>query len=58
VFCLDLIPVLKAAAKDGMLVYFDDDGHWNSKGHEVAAEAIAGVVRAYGWLDSNGRTNE
>ena len=28
---------------------FDADGHWNEYGHDVAARAIADIVRATGW---------
>jgi hypothetical protein len=28
---------------------FDADGHWNEHGHDVAAHAIAEIVRAVGW---------
>lgn len=37
---LDLTPALKKSAANGELVYFSDDGHWNSQGHRVVAEAI------------------
>lgn len=42
---LDLTPSLSRAAASGQLVYFVDDGHWNPKGHAIAAEAIAAFLR-------------
>lgn len=41
---LDLTPSLKESAAKGELVYFTDDGHWNSQGHEVATKAIASFL--------------
>jgi hypothetical protein len=38
---LDLTSGLRAAAERGELVYFQDDGHWNSKGQEVVARLLA-----------------
>jgi len=37
---LDLSPALSAAAEEGS-VYYRYDGHWNVRGHEVVAEAMA-----------------
>jgi hypothetical protein len=44
---LDLTPALDAAARAGMIPWFDTDTHWNETGHDVAARAIASwdVVR-------------
>jgi len=47
---LDLTPALRDRAARGELVYFPDDGHWNSSGNAVAASAIADAVTAHGWL--------
>lgn len=49
---LDLTSALRAAAADGRLVYFLDDGHWNGEGHAVAAEQIAQWLRTANWLDA------
>ena len=38
---LDLTPALRAAAEQGP-TYFTFDGHWNARGHEAAAAAMAG----------------
>ena len=46
---LDLTPGLTAAASRGELVYFQDDGHWNSAGIRVAAGEIARQIRALHW---------
>lgn len=37
---LDLTTDLQARASQGELVYFADDGHWNSNGHAAASAAI------------------
>jgi hypothetical protein len=29
---------------------FDADGHWNERGHRIAAQAIADALRAAGWV--------
>jgi len=44
---LDLTPVLRAAVAAGDSLNFRLDGHWNPRGHEVAATAIAD------WIDGN-----
>ena len=38
---LDLTPALKSAAQQNTLVFFADDTHWSSEGHQVVAEALA-----------------
>jgi len=38
---LDLTPPLRAAAAKGRLLYFQDDGHWNAAGIDIAARAVA-----------------
>jgi lysophospholipase L1-like esterase len=38
---LDLTPALERAAATGENVYFPDDSHWNARGHQLAAEALA-----------------
>ncbi len=48
---LDLTEPLKRAAARGELVYFPDDGHWNGRGNQVGAEAVARVVEENGWLE-------
>jgi hypothetical protein len=50
---LDLTVSLKEAAASGELVYFSDDGHWNARGHEVVARAIANFLKASGELDND-----
>jgi lysophospholipase L1-like esterase len=39
---VNLLPVLRARRDDGL--YFPKDGHWNSAGHEVVADVIAGAL--------------
>ena len=38
---LDLTPALKSAAQQNTLVFFADDTHWSSEGHQVVAQALA-----------------
>lgn len=38
---LDLTPALKSAAQHNTLVFFSDDTHWSSEGHQVVSEALA-----------------
>lgn len=45
---LDLTPALRAAALNGPLVYFIDDGHWTPRGHQVAADTLAGFLQSRG----------
>jgi lysophospholipase L1-like esterase len=39
---VNLLPVLRARRDDGL--YFPKDGHWNSAGHAVVADVIAGAL--------------
>ena len=43
---LDLTPMMEAAVNSGRNVYFPDDAHWNAAGHDVAAAALAELLRA------------
>jgi len=45
---LDLTPMMEAEVDSGRNVYFPDDAHWNAAGHDVAAAALAEVLRARG----------
>ncbi len=38
---LDLTPAFVQAARDGDILYFQHDGHWNETGNALAADAIA-----------------
>ena len=38
--CLDLSPALKARARDGEILYFPIDIHWNEKGNLLVAQEI------------------
>lgn len=42
---LDLTPALKTAAKHNTLVFFPDDTHWTSEGHQVVSEVIANALK-------------
>jgi hypothetical protein len=39
---VNLLPVLRARRDDGL--YFPKDGHWNSAGHAVVADAVVGAL--------------
>ena len=43
---LDLTADLEATLSAGHNVYFPDDSHWNATGHEIAAAALARLLRA------------
>jgi lysophospholipase L1-like esterase len=48
---LDLTPALKAA--DNPLLggpYHVHGGHWNARGHDVAARSVAAFLRGHGWV--------
>jgi hypothetical protein len=49
---LDLTAELQSRAQSGHNVYFPDDSHWNAAGHETAAAALAGFVKARGFQGS------
>jgi hypothetical protein len=44
---LDLTPRFHAEAARGSLIYLPDDTHWSSEGHRVAAQELAGFLRAH-----------
>ncbi len=50
----DLTPSLKRV-EHGFLggPYFPDDGHWNERGHRVAAEAVVDFLAGLSWLDDS-----
>jgi hypothetical protein len=43
---LDLTPRFRAEAAAGGLPYLADDAHWSARGHQVAAEELAPLLRA------------
>ena len=48
---LDLLPPLRTAARefharDGSLLWWRDDTHWNGLGHAVAAETVASYLKS------------
>jgi len=45
---LDLTGPLEESAARGDLVFFPDDGHWNARGNEIAAEAIVDYLASTG----------
>ena len=42
---LDLTPRFRAEADAGGLLYLADDSHWSARGHQVAAEELASLLR-------------
>lgn len=42
---LDLTQIFKAEAANGVELYYPFDTHWNQKGHDLAAQAIADRMR-------------
>ena len=48
---LDLTHSLQQAAGEGLLVYFLDDEHWTSTGHEKVAQQVAVYLRENGLLE-------
>jgi lysophospholipase L1-like esterase len=55
---LDLTPNLRAVER-GFLggPYYPDDGHWNARGHSVAAEAVVTFLSSQNWLDDCGASD-
>jgi lysophospholipase L1-like esterase len=53
---LSLLPALRRASDTEPHLYFHYDGHWTAAGHRVAAEAIAGFLRAHPDLRRRDRT--
>jgi len=47
---IDLTSALRKSAAEGNLVYFPDDGHWNSNGQTVVAQTLEQFIRSGGWL--------
>ena len=47
---LDLVPALRKASETAGEPYFTFDPHWNARGHQAAADAVAADLRARGWL--------
>jgi SGNH hydrolase-like domain, acetyltransferase AlgX len=43
---ISLRPFLERAAKEGDLLYYQLDAHWNSKGREIAAAFVADVLKS------------
>lgn len=46
--CLDLYQRFATAARQGEVLYFDRDAHWNAAGHALAAEALREFLKAHG----------
>jgi acetyltransferase AlgX (SGNH hydrolase-like protein) len=42
---INLVPAFEAAAKDGKLLYYPFDTHWNSEGRAVAAAYVADMLK-------------
>jgi hypothetical protein len=50
---VDLVPPLKAAESTFRSTYFTFDGHWNARGHDVAAGAVFDWMKQTGSLPEN-----
>ncbi len=48
ILVVNLLPVFRAAAARGELLYWPDDTHWNDAGMELAARAVADALLADG----------
>lgn len=48
---LDLTPTLQQQVDEGNTIYFPDDAHWNTAGHELAARELAAFLKQH-HLDS------
>lgn len=44
---ISFLPAFKDAARQGKLVYYRFDNHWNSEGSEIAARVTADALRAH-----------
>ena len=44
---ISFLPAFKDAARQGKLVYYRFDNHWNSEGREIAARVTADALRAH-----------
>jgi hypothetical protein len=42
---IDLSPAFEAAARDGQVLYYTYDTHWNQAGHDLAGKVIADFLR-------------
>lgn len=47
---IDLVPSFEAKAREGVLVYYPFDSHWNSTGRQVAAEKVTEFLKEKGRL--------
>lgn len=52
IHCLNLLPALSEHADRGEQVYFPEDGHFNARGHEIAADAIRAFIAQHGLLST------
>ena len=48
--CLRVHDLCEPAAAEAGDPYFTFDPHWNARGHQAAAEAVAADLRARSWL--------
>lgn len=42
---VNLLPAYRQATREGRLLYWPDDTHWNGAGMEIAAEQLAGTIQ-------------
>ncbi|MCZ7590786.1 MAG: hypothetical protein M5U15_00945 [Kiritimatiellae bacterium] len=53
ILVVNLLPVFRAAAARGELIYWPDDTHWNEAGIQLAAETIADAIQTHPTRDKN-----
>ena len=44
IYVVNLLDPFRSAARDGILLYWPDDTHWNSKGMELAAQQVWAAI--------------
>jgi hypothetical protein len=51
---VDLTPELEAEVASGHNVYFPDDAHWNTAGHEIASRVLGDFLQGHGPVPTQG----
>jgi len=47
---LDLLPFLRVRHDEGFKLYHNDDGHWDTAGHQEAADRLYDFLKSKEWL--------
>ena len=45
IMLINLVPVFESLAREGKMLYYPFDTHWNSAGREIAARYVAEVLQ-------------